>query len=96
MNTPDPKYMFEGISLKNIRNRNETRVIKALSSVLTDFPSFTPDSLDIEDVYALTLNSIPPRYVQNGSVVLREEVSQDDLEDAIRLAIKTVAGNPNH
>ncbi|MBF0238144.1 MAG: late competence development ComFB family protein [SAR324 cluster bacterium] len=92
----EDKYKYRGISLYKIRNRNELRVINLLPKILDEFDGYDPDTLDIEDIYALVLNKVPPRYAQIGSIVLREELSDGKIEEAIRDAVRTVMGNPKH
>ena len=78
------------------QNKNETRVIGLLPKVLTEFPEFEPDIIDIQDIYALTLNKLQPRYVQRASVVLREPVTNEIIKEQLREAIKRVRKYPNH
>ena len=58
------KRSFRGIDLNRIRNRNEVRVINQLPEILKEYPEFEPHIINIQDVYALTLNLLPPRYAQ--------------------------------
>lgn len=90
------RYAVGDTDLFWIRNRNERRVIEALPRILADNPDFNPNTIDLQDVYALALNSLPPRYVQQGSIVLREPVRQDEIEDAVRVAVETVRKRPNY
>jgi len=90
------RYNVGDTSLFFIRNRNERRVIDAIPRVLAEHPGFLPNAIDLQDIYALTLNSLPPRYVQQGSIVLREPVRQDEIEDAVRAAVDTVRVRPNY
>lgn len=90
------RYTVGGTDLFWIKNRNERRVIEALPRILADYPEFIPNTIDLQDVYALALNSLPPRYVQQGSIVLREPVRQDEIEDAVRVAVETVRKRPNY
>ena len=92
----EEKYVVLGANLFSIRNRNEPRVIELLPAALGEFPDFSPDMLDIEDIYALALNNLPARYVQKGSIVLREPVGEDMVMDELRRAIKIVMKSPNH
>jgi len=89
-------YQIGKISLQNIRNNNELRVIKILPEVLAEFPQFNPDELDIQDIYALTLNTLPPRYRQKGTLVLAETVRDDEIKMRIKSAIYQVQKYPNH
>lgn len=90
------RYNVGDSNLFFIRNRNERRVIDAIPRILADYPGFIPNTIDLQDIYALALNSLPPRYVQQGSIVLREPVRQDEIEDAVRTAVETVRKRPNY
>lgn len=91
------RYTFEDVNLLFVRNKNEKRVIEAMRLILpADYPNFTPNALDIQDIYALALNSLAPRYVQQGSIVLREPVKLDTIDAAVRDAIETVSRRPNY
>lgn len=90
------KYLYGDVDLFGIRNRNEIRVIKIMAEILADYPDYDPQTLDVEDIYALALNNLPARYVQKGSIVLKEPVTEQDLEEAVRNAVETVRERPNH
>jgi hypothetical protein len=90
------KYVYGNVDLFWIRNRNEVRVIKFLDTVLREYPGYEPQVLDIEDIYALALNKLRPRYVQKGSIVLQEPISDEDVIEALRSAVETVRERPNY
>lgn len=90
------KYRMGKISLYKIRNRNELRVIKLIPEILKRYKKFKPDIIDIQDIYALTLNNLPARYAQDGVIVLKEKVNNAEIQDAIREAIKIVRERPNY
>jgi len=83
-------------SLARIRNRNEKRVRNRLLEVMAEYTEFDPDLIDVEDIYALTLNQLPSRYTQERSVVLNEDVTEDMIVKAIRVSIEKVKSNPNY
>ena len=89
-------YTFGSTSLYKIRNRNELRVIKLLGEILPEYPGYSPEALDVEDIYALTLNKLPARYVQEGSIVLQDPVDDTTIRDALREAIQSVRQRPNY
>ena len=89
------KYQFGSISLFNIKNKNETRVVWLMSKVLKEFPDYKPVKIDIQDIYALTLNSLPPRYVQEESLVFKEPITDDMIKAKLREAIKRVREHPH-
>jgi len=90
------RYFYGNVDLFDIRNKNEVRVIRQLPEILAEYPGFKPNVLDIEDIYALALNKLPARYVQKGSIVLRESVSDEDVAQAIREAVDRVRERPNY
>lgn len=87
-------YEVNGVPLGNIRNRNEERVIKLLPRVLGEFLDYKPSYLDIQDIYALTLNNLPPRYKQSGSIIIHEPVGEEEILRELRLAINKVEMAP--
>lgn len=88
------KHEVNGVPLDNIRNRNEARVIKLMPAVLQEFLGYKPSYLDIQDIYALTLNNLPPRYKQGGSIVIRDPVSDEEIVRELRAAIERVEKSP--
>ena len=91
----DPnKYNVGNVNLFHIRNRNEVRVVAEMPRVLSEFPDFIPNDLDMEDIYALALNSLPPRYVQHGAIVLNEPVKDEMIREALRKAVGIVRERP--
>lgn len=83
-----------GVPLDNIRNRNEERVIKLMPGVLSEFLDYKPSYLDIQDIYALTLNNLPPRYRQSGSIIIRESLQDAEIMRELRQAISRVETSP--
>ncbi|MFP5258053.1 MAG: late competence development ComFB family protein, partial [Acidobacteriota bacterium] len=77
-----------GLDFFSIRNKNEARVIDLIPEVLAEFPEFNPSRTDIEDIYALTLNKLPARYVQAVSLVIQEPVSDAMIRDRLREAVR--------
>ncbi len=88
------KYRVGDADLSKIRNRNERRVISHLPDILAGYPDFEPDVIAIQDIYALALNRLPARYTQAFSIVLQEQVSDEDIRQAVREAVVRVMNNP--
>jgi len=84
------KLEVAGVPLENIRNRNESRVVKLMPQVLGEHLDYHPSYLDIQDIYALTLNNLPPRYRQHGTIVISEPVSDAEIIRELRNAVNTV------
>jgi len=92
----EDKYYVNGINLFNIRNRNELRVIKAMQDLLDEHYEKDPDVIDIQDIYALALNKLPSRYIQQGGMVLKEPLSDAAIKEAVMEAINIVQSKPNY
>lgn len=87
-------FEVNGVPLGGIRNRNEERVIKLMPKVLAEFLDYKPTYLDIQDIYALTLNNLPPRYKQHGSIIIRESLGDEEILRELRLAVGKVEMAP--
>jgi hypothetical protein len=55
---------------------------------------YTPDPKDIQDIYALALNNLTPRYAQTGTIVLRDPVRDDQIVESVRNAFVRVMERP--
>lgn len=88
------KYTVLGVDLNDIRNRNEARVAKCLSEMLMnrELADICPDI--IKDVYACALNNLPARYTQQGTIVLRDPVRPEFIEQTVSEALEKVLKNP--
>jgi hypothetical protein len=84
------------VDLSRISNKNEKRVIQAMEKILATISDWDPEALDIQDIYALALNSLPPRYVQEGTIVFNERVKNEEVEKVVREAIEKVRISPNY
>lgn len=82
------------VDLSRIYNKNEKRVVVAMEKYLATITGWEPEALDIQDIYALALNSLPPRYVQDGTIVFNEPVKQTDIEHAVQVAVDKVRHSP--
>ena len=88
----DLKLRF--VNLSRIYNKNEKRVVLAMEKHLSEIDDWEPEALDIQDIYALALNSLPPRYVQDGTIVFNEPVKRADIEAAVKDAVDKVKSSP--
>lgn len=87
---------FRSVDLSRINNRNEIRVIQAMDSIMSEMKDWEPEALDIQDIYALALNRLPPRYVQEGTIVFNEPVRKEEVEKVVREAVRVVKESPNY
>ena len=82
------------VDLSRIYNKNEKRVVLAMEKYLATINDWEPEGLDVQDIYALALNSLPPRYVQDGTIVFNEPVKRTDIEHAVEVAVGKVRNSP--
>ena len=82
------------VDFSAVHNRNESRVLKELKKLYPELPEAVRDPKAIQDIYALVLNSLPARYTQPGSIVLRDPVRAEHIQTAIRDAAEKAAGRP--
>ena len=88
------KYVVAGVDLYHVRNRNEQRVAKALETVIEKnrWYDLTPE--DVKDAYAYALNQLPSRYTQQDTIVLRDPVRNEDIEEVVENSFDHVIKNP--
>ena len=92
---PQPKYEINGTDVSDIKNRNEKRVLTLVPVILSEYyEDFIFDPLDIQDIYALSLNLLPARYTQKGSIILSDRLSDFEIKSKIRDAVERVLDNP--
>lgn len=95
MNEKD--YIVDGKSLMDVRNQSELRVITAMNEVFSDYQKFDRCLICYQDVYALSLSKLTPRYVQMGTVVFNEMGEDSDtIEKIVRESFETVIKQPKH
>jgi competence protein ComFB len=61
-------YIIEDCSVSDIYNHNEVIVLKVIRDTLQEDPSLCRCPICIEDIFALSLNALPPRYIQSTSI----------------------------
>ncbi len=94
MNIED--YEVFDASMINVRNKNEKKVIQFMKELIPQFPEFDYCTICLQDVYALSLNQLTPRYTQAGTIVLKKELNDSDYRDVVEAAIESVTKNVNH
>ena len=84
-----------GVDLSAITNRNERRVAEQIPLIIDEYyKDYIFEDLDIQDIFALTLNLIPAAYAQAGSIVLSDRISDYEIRSQIRNAVERVLDNP--
>lgn len=94
MKPKDSSYHIAGVDVSNIRNRNESRMVKKLSEIMADMDCSSLSAQNVRDAYALALNLLPARYRQSGTIVLREPVRETHLHEAAVKALNQVLAQP--
>lgn len=90
------KYESFGVNLAMVRNAWEVRVIKSMDAVLPEFPEFDYCAICIQDVFALAMNQLTPKYIQQGTILLKKDYTEQDFRDIVEEAVDKVLKNPNH
>lgn len=86
---------INGVDVSKIVNRNERRVAELVPQIIEEYyEDYIFEDLDIQDIYALTLNLLPAAYAQAGSIVLSDRISDYELRSQIRNAVERVLDNP--
>lgn len=93
-------YTIEDCSVGDIINYNEIIALKIIREILKGNSSFCQCSICIEDAFALTMNALPPRYIQITSAqkYINSESFIDETKvwDCAMRAFEKVNENPNH
>ncbi len=88
------KYIVDGVDVFMVRNRNESRVTECMREVLDTMKDKYFSEKALRDIYAYSLNQIPARYTQSGTIVLRDPVRKDAVRKIVRKAFDVVTNNP--
>ena len=93
-------YTVAGHSLIDIANYNEYLVLKLMREVYKKDDGLCSCSLCVEDIFALTLNSLSPRYIQVTSVRTYEEskyfIKEEEVRAKLMESVEKVRSNPTH
>ena len=93
-------FSVQGHSLIDLTNYHEQAVLEEMRRVYDGDDAPCGCSLCVEDIYALALNSLPPRYIQATSVRSYREstsyVRDDEIRQKVLDAVEKVRARPNH
>jgi competence protein ComFB len=93
-------YDVAGQTLRDIVNYNEIAVMEAMRSVFGQNLALCRCRYCVEDIYALALNSLPPRYIQAGSVRTYKSsggfLDEEAVWHGVVEAVAKVRMRPNH
>jgi len=100
LNRDEMEYEIEGCSLRDIINFNEYLVLKVIKDLLDSNVPLCRCSLCIEDVFALALNSLPPRYIQITSLerytASENFIDEKKVKEKVMDAWERISKNPAH
>jgi len=93
-------YRIAGHNLIDLGNYNELQVLQVLRDIYAGKNPPCDCPICIEDIYALSLNSLPPRYIQTTSLEAYES-SKDflplkEIRKKVRAAVRKVSQAPKH
>jgi len=80
-------------------NANEARVREMMEKImeLAEYSEICTCGICLEDIYGITLNSLPPHYKHSLTVDLhRERIQDKEIEIKVVKAIERVRKKPNH
>ncbi len=89
-------------SVKIMHNTNEARVYEMMEQImeLAEYSEICTCGICLEDIYGITLNSLPPYYKHSLTIDLHRERIQDKQDKEIEIevvrAIERVRKKPNH
>lgn len=93
-------YDVMGTQLEDIRNMNEKKVVQIMNELIPKNKDFDNCSMCIQDIYALSLNQIAPKYTQEGTIILKKKSSfkeeEEEIREVVRSAIETIIKYPKH
>jgi competence protein ComFB len=93
-------FEVEGHPLRDIGNYNEYLVLEIMREVYSKEHLVCRCPVCVEDIFALSLNALPARYIQTTSLETykgsRYFIDKDRVRAAVLNAFRTVMDNPNH
>lgn len=96
----DVDFRVAGHSLQDIVNHNELVVLEVMREEFAKNLSLCQCRFCVEDVYALSLNALPARYIQPSSLQTYKAsthfIDASAVREKVREAIAAVSKRPNH
>jgi hypothetical protein len=92
----EKKTMVLGHCMDHMRNRHEALVIKAMEEALPGMESLCLCAMCTEDIFAISLNSIPASYQHSMSIAIHKKISYEEIREAVIEAAEKVKGKPKH
>jgi len=93
-------YDVAGHSLAEIINFNEDGVLRAMRKLYAGDAALCRCSICVEDIFALALNTLPPRYIQATSVHTyegsRNFIPAEQVTAVVAESAGKVKARPNH
>ena len=93
-------YVVEGCDLFEIINFNEPMVLEAMRSTYAEDADLCRCPICVEDLFALALNALPPRYIQPTSLRTYEGSHSFNDREAVAAAVceasAKVKASPKH
>jgi hypothetical protein len=88
------KYIVDSVDMSSLRNRNETRVAECMREILNTMKDEFFSDKALQDIYAYSLNQLPARYAQTGTIILNDPVRKAAIRKVVQDAFAFVTENP--
>lgn len=92
----EKKVMVLGHCMDHMKNRHEAQVIKAMEEALPGMESLCLCAMCTEDIFAISLNSIPASYQHSMSIAIHKKMSYAEIREIVIEAAEKVKGKPKH
>lgn len=93
-------YTIEDCSVSDIFNYNEILVLNIIRDILRKDKTLCRCPICIEDLFALSLNSIPPRYIQITSIEKYKSspnfINEKLVREKVSAALEKIKTKPGH
>lgn len=93
-------YHVNETNLLDLVNYNEILVIEVMCEIFEKEDVFCQCPVCTEDIYALSMNALPAKYVQNGRIEnyinSKSYISKEKIKKVVMNAIRKVHKNPCH
>ncbi len=100
MNKHEVNYDIGNNSLYELINYNEHLVLEVMREIFVTDATLCQCVFCLEDIYALSLNSLPARYVQDVRQHDYESsnnfINNEKVKENVLKAMEKVYNNPNH
>ncbi len=92
----EPALYARGYSMGHMRNRNEFLVAKAMEEVIPEYSPICECAMCVEDIFALSLNSLPAKYQHSMSIDIHKKATYEEVCKKVKESVELVRKKPKH